>query len=257
MNNGASSSQSVAEPGAEAGSTTLYLTRHGRTTANVMHLMQGWSDFPLTRQGREDVCQFGRGLRPIRFRAAWSGNLSRQYETARLALDMSGNGDLRVGVDPDLREDNFGSFEGRDERTTLDQVCAAMGFKDFAAAKATYGRDIPVHMQDTFHLLDAQDVLSAGLEEEDRAETTAQVRSRMIGALTRIAQSAIEEGGGPVLVVSSGMCLQQFLVAIDDHCPIPDMDNTAVTKVIYGDDGFRLAGPVSSMEYFQAGSQDK
>ena len=162
-----------------------------------------------------------------------------------------------MGVDPDLREDNFGSFEGRDEPTTLNQVCAAMGFKDFATAKATYGRDIPVHMQDTFHRLDAQDVLSAGLEKEDRAETTAQVRGRMIGALTRIARSAIEEGGGPVLVVSSGMCLQQFLVAIDDHCPIPDMDNTAVTKVIYGDDGFRLAGPVSSMEYFRAGSQDK
>ena len=170
-----------------------------------MHLMQGWSDFPLTKQGREDVRQFGRGLRPIRFRAAWSGNLSRQYETARLALDMSGNGDLPVGVDPDLREDNFGSFEGRDERTTLDQVCAAMGFKDFVTAKATYGRNISVHMQDTFHRLDAQDVLSAGLEEQDRAETTAQVRSRMIAVLTRIAQSAIEEGGGPVLVVSSGI----------------------------------------------------
>ena len=257
MNNGASSSQSTAEPSTEAGSTTLYLTRHGRTTANVMHLMQGWSDFPLTRQGREDVRQFGRGLRPIRFRAAWSGNLSRQYETARLALDMSGNGDLRVGVDPDLREDNFGSFEGRDERTTLDQVCAAMGFENFAAAKATYGRNIAVHMQDTFHRLDAQDILSAGLEEQDRAETTAQVRSRMIAVLTRIAQSAIEEGGGPVLVVSSGMCLQQFLTAIDDHCTIPDMDNTAVTKVVYQDDGFHLVGPICSMEYFQAGSQEK
>ena len=170
---------------------------------------------------------------------------------------MSGNGDLPVGVDPDLREDNFGSFEGRDERTTLDQVCAAMGFENFAAAKATYGRNISVHMQDTFHQLDAQDILSAGLEEQDRAETTAQVRNRMIAVLTRIAQSAIEEGGGPVLVVSSGMCLQQFLVAIDDHCPIPDMDNTAVTKVIYQDDGFHLAGPIGSMEYFQAGSQEK
>ena len=170
---------------------------------------------------------------------------------------MSGNGDLRVGVDPDLREDNFGSFEGRDERTTLDQVCSAMGFENFAAAKATYGRNIAAHMQDTFHRLDAQDILSAGLEEQDRAETTAQVRSRMIAVLTRIAQSAIEEGGGPVLVVSSGMCLQQFLTAIDDHCTIPDMDNTAVTKVFYGDDGFHLAGPVSSMEYFQAGSQEK
>ncbi len=257
MNNGAASQNPHHQMNTGEESVTLYLTRHGRTTANVMHIMQGWSDFPLTRQGREDVLQFGRGLRPIRFRAAWSGNLNRQYETARLALDMSGNGDLRVGVDPDLREDNFGSFEGRDERTTLDQVCAAMGFKDFAAAKAAYGRNIPIHMQDTFHRLDALDGLSTGLEEQDRAETTAQVRSRMIGALTRIAQSAIEEGGGPVLVVSSGMCLQQFLVAIDDHCTIPDMDNTAVTKVVYGDDGFHLAGPVSSMEYFQAGSQEE
>ena len=53
------------------------------------------------------------------------------------------------------------------------------------------------------------------------------------------------------------MCLKQFITAIYEHCTIPYMDNTAVTKVVYGDDGFHLAGPVSSMEYFQAGSQEK
>lgn len=254
MTNGASSSD-IEHHQDPLGRVTLFLTRHGRTTANRMHLMQGWSDFPLTRQGREDVRQFGRGLRGTDFVSAWSGNLSRQYETAREALDAAGRSDIQVSVDPDLREDNFGSYEGRDEAETLKAVCAFMGYENRDQVRAATGRMLPARMQDAFHDLDEGNPLGTDLEPSDRAETTAQVRDRMTRVLTTIAENALGKGGGNVLVVSSGMCLQQFLITLGPDIDVPDMDNTAVTKIAYEDGQFSLDGPMASMEYFLAGAR--
>lgn len=235
---------------------TLYLTRHGRTTANVMHLMQGWSDFPLTRQGREDVRTFGRGLLGIRFHSAYCGNLTRHYDTAREALDNSGNGDVQIEVIPDLREDNFGSFEGREEDEIIPLVARTLGLATWQEAAERYGRHVTEHMQDAFHRMDLEeDPYRAGLADEDRAETTAQVQGRMLSAVTGIARTAASQGGGNVLVVSSGMCLQQLLlVLLDEEVDIPGMDNTATTRLVYENGIFSLDGPVSSMDYYRRGA---
>lgn len=254
MTNGASSTRTEHNQN-PLGRVTLLLTRHGRTTANRMHLMQGWSDFPLTKEGREDVRQFGRGLQGIRFVSAWCGNLTRQYDTAREALDASGQGDLPIQVDPDLREDNFGSYEGRDEAETIKAVCSHMGYENHDQVRQATGRLISAAMQDAFHELDLENPLGTDLAPEDRAETTEQVRARMKRVLTKIAEDALTLGGGEVLVVSSGMCLQQFLITLGDDIDVPDMDNTAVTKVTYADGRFSLDGPLASMEYFLAGAE--
>ncbi|MFZ2576124.1 MAG: phosphoglycerate mutase family protein, partial [Lactococcus hircilactis] len=36
-------------------SKTLYLMRHGETLFNQLHLIQGWSDSPLTKRGQDQA----------------------------------------------------------------------------------------------------------------------------------------------------------------------------------------------------------
>lgn len=84
----------------------LWLVRHGATAWNVAGRLVGWSDVGLSPAGMEQA----RRLRPILDRigpaSAWSSDLRRAIDTARLA-------GLEPRTDPRLREIHFGALEGR------------------------------------------------------------------------------------------------------------------------------------------------
>ncbi|BDR54899.1 phosphoglycerate mutase [Bombiscardovia apis] len=233
---------------------TIYLTRHGQTTANVMRLMQGWSDFPLTTPGVEGTKQLGRGLAGIRFTAAYSGNLTRQYRTARNALDNSGNEQVQVSIDPDLREANFGSFEGYSSAKLIEQVLGRKDLNRLAEVRRQLGWDGTAKLQDEIHRLDQDNALGTSLEAEERAETSQQVAQRMEQALTRIGQDALQRGGGNVLVVSSGSSIELFLLTLkQDRVPMPSFHNNSVTRLTYSPTGFSIDGEIASTKYFDQG----
>ncbi|WEV74066.1 histidine phosphatase family protein [Bifidobacterium sp. ESL0798] len=102
----------TAQTNAAAQTTTIYLVRHGETAANVMHRAQGWSDFTLTQNGVDGAKYLGKGLKDVKFAAAYSGDLTRQEKTADGALKASGNNNVNLKIDPRLRECNYGSYEG-------------------------------------------------------------------------------------------------------------------------------------------------
>ena len=52
------------------------------------------------------------------------------------------------------------------------------------------------------------------LAKSDRAESSAQVQKRMNSELLHIAKTTQEQGGGNVLVVSSGMSINEYLSTI-------------------------------------------
>jgi probable phosphoglycerate mutase len=83
----------------------LWLVRHGETTYSASKRVAGWSDPPLTDNGRRQA----RALRTVvdgrRFAGVWSSDLERAVESARLAW-----GEPRT--DRRLRECHFGSLEG-------------------------------------------------------------------------------------------------------------------------------------------------
>lgn len=234
---------------------TMFLTRHTKTTANAIDLIQGWSDFPLTQEGIEIARQFGRGLQGIRFAAAYCGTLTRHYETARIALDNSGNDNVEIRFEPGLREYNFGSFEGRDVSTTHQAVAEWLGYSTVEEARAARGPKFDLDVQNALYALDAENVLHTDLVPQDRAESADMVEQRMWQAMTNIGDTVSREGGGDVLVISSGTAIRQFLWTIDSEVDLTYLGNTAVTKVDYNKGTFSIEQPVGSMAYYERGAQ--
>jgi broad specificity phosphatase PhoE len=90
----------------------VWLVRHGETEWAKLGRHTGRTDIGLTEIGRQQAQLLGRRLSGRPFALVLSSPLSRAAETARLA----GFGDA-VTLDDDLREWDYGDFEGR---TTVD-----------------------------------------------------------------------------------------------------------------------------------------
>ncbi len=89
---------------------TLYILRHGETTWNTQHLLQGVSDSPLTEDGISQAVSAAEDFRPEQFAAVFSSDLLRAKRTAEIiALEH----DLAVKSTELLRERNFGEYEGK------------------------------------------------------------------------------------------------------------------------------------------------
>jgi broad specificity phosphatase PhoE len=88
--------------------TRVVLARHGETAWSKAGRHTGRTDIPLTDLGREQATRLRVALAGRTFSRVLSSPLGRALDTARIA----GFGD-RVELDPDLREWDYGVFEGR------------------------------------------------------------------------------------------------------------------------------------------------
>ena len=86
----------------------MLLVRHGETAWSLTGQHTGTTDVPLTTEGRRQGALIAALLVGRRFALALTSPLSRAADTARLA----GMGD-EAEVDPDLREWDYGEYEGR------------------------------------------------------------------------------------------------------------------------------------------------
>jgi probable phosphoglycerate mutase len=103
--------RSTSDPGhppAGEGRHDVWLVRHGETEWARLGRHTGRTDVPLTETGRAQAVTLGRRLAGHPFALVLTSPLSRAAETARLA----GFGDVAI-TDPDLREWDYGAFEGR------------------------------------------------------------------------------------------------------------------------------------------------
>lgn len=87
----------------------LMLVRHGETDWNADGRLQGQTDRPLSDFGRAQARQLADELEPERFAAIYSSDLSRARETADAVGERL---ELPVVLDPDLRERDWGTWEG-------------------------------------------------------------------------------------------------------------------------------------------------
>jgi probable phosphoglycerate mutase len=89
--------------------TELLLARHGETDWNRDLRVQGHADVPLNELGREQARDLAERLEDVALDAIYSSDLVRARETAEAVARAKG---LPVRVDPQLRETDFGSWEG-------------------------------------------------------------------------------------------------------------------------------------------------
>jgi broad specificity phosphatase PhoE len=90
----------------------LVLVRHGLSTFNLEHRIQGRDDLSaLAPEGREQARLTGLALRDVPFQAAYSSPLSRARDTAELVLQARGDS-LSVRLDEDLLEVDLAPWSG-------------------------------------------------------------------------------------------------------------------------------------------------
>ena len=89
--------------------TTLILIRHGETDWNAAGRLQGHTDRPLSDYGREQARRLAGEIAGEEFDAIYASDLARARETAEI---VGAQLNLAVVLDPDLREKNWGTWEG-------------------------------------------------------------------------------------------------------------------------------------------------
>jgi broad specificity phosphatase PhoE len=149
--------------------TTILLARHGETDWNAEHRVQGHTDRHLNERGLAQARALAEELAAQRVDAVYSSDLARALETARAVAEPRG---LHVETVPDLRERDFGSWEGLLDVEILER---------FPQARTGPWGD---------------------------GETPEELAERVLSALRQIAE---RHPGGTVLVVSHGGPLRAVL----------------------------------------------
>jgi 2,3-bisphosphoglycerate-dependent phosphoglycerate mutase len=90
---------------------TIYLVRHGQTDWNKESRIQGATDNPLNATGLEQAATLARTLADVRLDAVYTSSHQRARQTAAV---FEGRAPI-VALD-ELRERNFGKFEGANEK---------------------------------------------------------------------------------------------------------------------------------------------
>ena len=89
--------------------TVLLLVRHGETDWNAEGRLQGHTDQPLNDYGRRQAHGLAGELAGEQLDAVYASDLARARETAEIVGERLG---LPTVLDPDLREKDWGTWEG-------------------------------------------------------------------------------------------------------------------------------------------------
>lgn len=107
----------------------LYVVRHGETYLNRYRKLQGWSDSPLTEEGKEIAIKAGKRLANIPFHRVYTSDLGRTIETAELMLAQNHTSrNVDIYKRKAFREVFFGSFEGEAIETACLKIAQENGY---------------------------------------------------------------------------------------------------------------------------------
>lgn len=202
-NSDASSSKETAEK-----AITVYLVRHGKTWFNTMNQVQGYSDSPLTEIGEKQAEAVGVGLKDVVFTSAFSSDLARQRNTAKLILEQNSGEIPELTELIGFREKNFGSFEGQSN----DAMNIAVA-EDLKLEYPTDSDELWAFLKEQLGEEELADHI-AKVDPEQEAETYEEIKTRAAAVMEEMITQAQKNGGGNVLIVSSGGIIPIIMEAI-------------------------------------------
>lgn len=140
----------------------LILVRHGEAVGNAEGCFLGTRDDPLTKTGLQQAEAIATTLAPFNLGVIYTSPLRRAQETADILARKTG---LMTKIDGRLREQCFGSWEGRKVKGTVaDNPRAAIPWTDLDPCDAPPGgeslRDVEIRVKE--FIADFERTFSAG-----------------------------------------------------------------------------------------------
>ena len=200
----------------------IWLVRHGETIFNTKKIVQGWSDSPLTRNGKIMTACLARGLYEygIRFDAIYSSDLIRCLDTASIMITFM-NENLPINSSKNLREIKTGDGEGDNISEHLEKYPYSLNFKKHKGTP--------------------------------NGETWDDVYSRLIPEIYDICNQ--HSGNGKILVVSHSMAIASILGYLDSCIEeVINIPNSSITKLVCENGKLKLKEH-SVVEYIEKGKE--
>lgn len=119
----------------------LVLLRHGQSEWNLTNIFTGWTDVPLTDQGRYEARDAGDLMRVegLEFDVVHTSLLTRAIDTANIALGTMNLGWIPVKRHWRLNERHYGDLQGKNKKETAD----AHGLDQVAIWRRSYDTPPP------------------------------------------------------------------------------------------------------------------
>ena len=112
----------------------LILLRHLQSQWNFENKFTGWTDVPLSKEGRESVKEVARKLEGFQIDKVYTSPLIRNKESVSLILEELGKKDLPLLKDKALDERNYGNLTGMNK----DEARARYGAEQVRAWRRSY-----------------------------------------------------------------------------------------------------------------------
>lgn len=193
----------------------IVIVRHGQTLFNLLNRTQGWSDTPLTEQGRQQARDLGMALRAsdLWIDILISSDRGRAVETARIIRETAGL-DLDIIEQAGWREMSFGSLEGLDNKENTDAISRLAGFASSEEAYQSRGQ---------FRQLITDYVYR--LDQSGWAESGEELKERLLSSLDQVVQQMEEEDLQRALVVAHGVVMETLFLLLEPGQDLPEIEN--------------------------------
>ena len=192
------------------------LLRHGQSQWNLENRFTGWTDVPLTGQGRQEARQAARLLLEagLSFDSAYTSLLQRANETLQIVLAELSLESIPVVRLWQLNERHYGALQGQNKAETARQLGEPLVMswrRSYALRPPALDQDDPRHPR--------FDPLYAGLSAEElpATESLQDTERRLLPCWRQVILPAILSGQRILLVAHSNSL--RALVRCLDHIP--------------------------------------
>ncbi|MCI9142392.1 MAG: histidine phosphatase family protein [Lachnospiraceae bacterium] len=208
---------------------TFYIVRHGETLLNSLGRAQGWSDSPLTDNGKRTAMELGLEIKGTIFDAAYISDTLRARQTAELILSVSGNENVKIQKDMRLREWCLGSMDAEYNTAFVQTVSEWLGVSSFT--------ELNKRLPDVATVIFEHD--TTGM-----AEPFKDISNRLKGVFKDMVENESYNENSNILVVTHAFAIKTllYLFGLERLFVMERVKNTEVLRMVYDEGVFRFQG---------------